>query len=129
MNIRRAMVTAQAMHKSIIEQTYDDTCTVSIQENIKDPVTKITSKVSIMLLQEIPCKLVIESSSPVIVSNEATKPVQNVRLLLDPEVEIPVGSKISVTNQGRTQEYKRSGKPILFATHQEVELELFQEWS
>lgn len=129
MSLKKALEQAQKLHQSVIEQTYDDTCTVSILKNRKDPTTKITSKEPVMLLQEIPCKLIIESSPSVILNNDATKPLQNVKLLLEPNIEIPVGSKISVASKGRTEDYKRSGKPILFATHQEIELELFQEWS
>jgi len=44
-------------------------------------------------------------------------------------VDIPEGSKITVTQNGVTHDYERSGKPAVYSCHQEVPLELFKEWA
>ena len=41
----------------------------------------------------------------------------------------PVMPKITVTQNGVTRDYERSGKPAVYTCHQEVPLELFKEWA
>ena len=54
---------------------------------------------------------------------------QRVVLYIDPSVDIPEGSKITVTQNGMTRDYERSGKSAVYSCHQEVPLELFKEWA
>ena len=54
---------------------------------------------------------------------------QSVVLYIDPSVDIPEGSKITVTQNGMTRDYERSGKSAVYSCHQEVPLELFKEWA
>ena len=51
---------------------------------------------------------------------------QVIKLFLAPEYDIPRGSKIVVEQNGRTNEYVRSGKPAIYETHQEIILEEFE---
>lgn len=44
-------------------------------------------------------------------------------------MEIPEGAKITVTQNGATKDYVRSGKSAVYSCHQEVPLELFKEWA
>ena len=62
-------------------------------------------------------------------TEEAATVAQSVTLYLDPAVDIPVGSKITVTQNGVTRDYTRSGKPAGYTYHQEVPLELWKEWA
>ena len=50
-------------------------------------------------------------------------------LLIDPSVDIPEGSKITVTQKGVTRDYERSGTPAVYSVHQEVPLELWEGWA
>lgn len=129
MNIKNAISQAQIIHQGIIEQTYGGICTISELQNVKDPITKVTIKKNVIVAEDIPCKLSIQSSPAVISAGEAYKPVQSVKLFLNPIIKIATGSKIIVTQDGTTTEYKGSGMPAIYPTHQEVELELVKEWS
>lgn len=129
MNVKNAISQAQQMHQKLIEQTYDGKCTVSELRNVKDSITKVTSKKTIIVAEDIPCKLSVQSSPTIVATGEAYKPVQSVKLFLNPKTKITAGSKIVVTQDGITTEYKRSGMPLVYPTHQEIELELVKEWS
>ena len=59
----------------------------------------------------------------------AAQVAQSVVLYIDPSVDIPEGSKITVTQNGVTRDYERSGKSAVYSCHQEVPLELFKEWA
>ena len=54
---------------------------------------------------------------------------QSVTLYIDPSVDIPEGSKITVTQNGVTRDYERSGRPAVYSCHQEIPLELFKGWA
>lgn len=47
------------------------------------------------------------------------------KLFISPDVAIKAGSKIIVTQHGRTTEYSNSGVPAVYPTHQEIMLTLF----
>lgn len=48
---------------------------------------------------------------------------------IPPDVVIKAGSKIIVTQHGRTTEYSNSGVPAVYPTHQEIMLTLFNGWA
>ena len=50
------------------------------------------------------------------------------KLFISPDVLIKAGSKIIVTQHGRTTEYSNSGVPAVYPTHQEIMLTLFEGW-
>lgn len=118
---------AREKARKAIEAFYEHTCTVIEYGKYKDPVTKQTKLGEKTVLENQPCKL---SFSAVKASEqtESTNQVQQViKLFVAPEVEIKEGSKIIVTYNGKVNEYKNSGVPSIFPTHQEVVLELSKE--
>lgn len=60
-------------------------------------------------------------------TNGLTEVVQTLKLFTHPEIDIPAGSKITVTQQGITTEYQHSGKPAIFTSHQEIPVELWRK--
>ena len=57
------------------------------------------------------------------------KVITKVKLFIAPEINVMPGSKIVVTQKGRTTEYKNSGEPAIFDTHQEIMLVKFKGWA
>ena len=55
--------------------------------------------------------------------------IQSITLFIDRAVTVPEGSKITVTQNGVTGVYEKSGKPAIYSTHQEIPLELFKGWA
>jgi hypothetical protein len=49
------------------------------------------------------------------------------KLFLAPEIVVKPGSKLKVTQAGRTECYVRSGEPAVYGSHQEIVLELWKE--
>lgn len=54
---------------------------------------------------------------------------RQLRLFLAPEIKVAPGSKITITQNGVVGEYKNSGVPAMYDTHQEIMLELFKGWA
>lgn len=129
MSIESAIKQALAQHRDLIEQTYMDICAVYELQSVKDPETKLSSKQEVSVLEGIPCKLSIQSSPQTTMQAGAAQTTQMVKLFLSSETQIKAGSKIIVLRDGNSYEYKRSGKPAVYNTHQVIELESFKGWA
>ena len=104
--------------------TYDSTCTIKEYKSIKDPVSKVTKKQEVIALKDKPCSISYSSVSQAN-QTEANATVQQViKLFIAPEIKIKEGSRIIVTHEGRTTEFKHSGKPAIYSSHQEIVLEI-----
>ena len=114
--------------RKAIESMYDGTCTVTeYQEYTK--ANKSTGHHEVVILEGQPCRLSFSSSPNTNQTETAAQLVQTIKLFLAPEIRVQAGSKVTVTQNGVTTEYKSSGEPSLYQTHQEIMLELFKGWA
>lgn len=90
---------------------------------------KSTGHREVPVLQGLPCRLSFSTSNNTSNSGGASSVDQLIKLFLSTDVEIPAGSKISITRDGKTVDYKQSGEPARFASHQEIVLVLFDGWA
>lgn len=114
--------------RKYIELMYKGVCDVYEYQSVMDEETCITSKAPICVLQGQKCKLSTENINIAGTSNGAPQRALSVKLFIAPEVVIKPGSKIVVTQDGVTTEYKSSGEPGRYTNHQEIQLELFDRW-
>lgn len=115
------------MHRTAIESTYDGTCNIYEKQPRKDPDTKVTSQKMVKVVEGQPCHLSF-SSIPATDDTETVSRLRQVtKLFLAPEIVVKPGSKIEATQAGRTEFYSGSGKPAVYASHQEIVLELWKE--
>lgn len=75
---------------------------------------------------DIPCRLSFDRKVP---NDQDTTGlvIQDITMLCDPSYEIPPGSKIDITQNGRTRTYECSGPSAVYESHQEVELTVHRE--
>ena len=121
----------RAAARNVIEGTYDGICDVLTYGAVTDPETHITSKGETTIYEALPCRISFKNnnlndSRP---TETASQAVQVIKLFTFPEAVIPKGSKIVVTQCGRTQAYKSSGEPMMYDTHQEIILNIFDKWT
>jgi len=115
--------------RTAIESIYIGTCTITEYKATKDLVTKITKHSTNDVLVGQPCRLSFKNIASTNSTNTAATVTQITKLFIAPEIIIKPGSKITVFQNGVTCEYKNSGKPAMYDSHQELILELFQGWS
>lgn len=122
---------AQAMAKArkAIESLYDSTATVMEYRPVKDPESKRTTQQEVTVLTGQPCRVSFKTVSQAKGSEVAAVVPQVIKLFLAPELTIKAGSKISVSRKGVNIDYKNSGQPAIYETHQEILLELFKGWA
>lgn len=113
--------------RNALEKGYDGTFTVTEHQKITKP-NKTTGFQDVDVLVNQPCRLSF-SSSPSTSDGDVPVINQTVKLFFAPEITIKEGSKITVTQNGVTTEYKQSGTPAVYSTHTEILLELFRGWA
>lgn len=119
----------QAAKKVIESMHYDGICTVTEHKKVTDDNTKITGYQDVVVLENQPCHLVFKTVNSAAQTESAAAVEQTTELLISPDIIIRPGSKITVTQEGVTTDYTYSGVPAVYATHQQIVLELFKEWT
>lgn len=120
--------------KAAVESLYSGTCTVTATTPTFDEITKQTTNTETTLFTNKPCRLSFISAPPSdklvsfshnLIHSDTPRAHfvdQQIKLFIDPALDIPPGSKISVTQNGLTQYFKSSGAPAVYSSHQEIEL-------
>lgn len=125
----KAIRAAQGAARKAIEATYFGTLTVTEMKKDRDAKTKLTKTEPVVVLENQPCKLSFETLKSAVQTDSAANVTQITKLFVSPDVLIKAGSKITVTQDGVTTDYTRSGVPAIYPTHQEIILDLFERWA
>ncbi len=125
----KAIRAAQGATRKAIEATYSGILTVTEMKKDKDEKSKLTKTEPVIVLENQPCKLSFETLKAAVQTDSAATVTQITKLFVSPNVSIRAGSKITVTQDGVTTDYTRSGIPAVYPTHQEIVLELFKEFA
>lgn len=116
-------------HRNAIQSLWSGVASVTVCEGVLDPATGRTEPAERVTVEEVPCRVSYRTVKPTAPEAEAAQMVQTVTLYIDPDVDIPEGSKVTVTQHGVTRDYARSGTAAVYSNHQEVPLELFRGWA
>ena len=122
------MLPNSQMVRAAIQSLYDGKCTVTVrQEYEKD--NGATGFQEVILFENEPCRLSFNSITSTNEEEAVATMSQVTELFISPEVDIPSGSKITVTQNGETVEYSKSGVRAKYETHQQIILQLWDRWS
>ena len=113
-----------------IKSLWRGKCTVTVRNN--DTTDENTGRVvvgEVDTYTDEPCRISFDTVNATQPENNAANIVQSITLFIDRAVAIPEGSKITVTQNGATAVYEKSGKPAVYSTHQEIPLEIFKGWA
>lgn len=115
-------------HRQAVESTYKGIGKLYESRKMKDEETKITREEMVPIEESFPCRLSFGTST-VKDKEGAFVKVQETKLFCAPEIEIPSGSVLEVTQDGRTAFYEKSGYPVVYESHQEVVLQLKEAYT
>lgn len=117
-------------YATAIKSLWRGKCTVTVRNN--DTTDENTGRVvvgEVDTYTDEPCRISFDTVNATQPENNAANIVQSITLFIDRAVVIPEGSKITVTQNGATAVYEKSGKPAVYSTHQEIPLEIFKGWA
>lgn len=98
-----------------------------VGEKVFDPITKKTLCKDVLLCEDEPCRLSYVTVGAADNTDTVANIVQTIKLFIRPEIVIPAGSKIEVSQNGRLKKYIASGESAVFSNHQEVVLEIARD--
>ncbi len=114
--------------RKAIETTYIGSCDITQQFKINNP-DKTTGFEKKTIFKNQPCKLSFKKIVSANQGDVATSVTQGAKVFISPDITISPGSQFTITQNGVTTDYKSSGEPAIYSTHQEIELELFKGWT
>lgn len=114
--------------RKALELMYSGVCNIIERQKETDPVTKRSKYSEVTVLLSQPCRLSYKSA-PITGDGDAASVTQEITLFIAPDVEIKSGSKIEVTQRGRTTAFSKSGEPKVYDSHQEISLTKWERWS
>ena len=112
-----------------IKSLWDGVCDVYTRELTIDEATGRRAPAEVKIIEGEPCRISYSSTVPAQPLASAHARSQETKLFIAKELNIPDGSKIAVTQEGRTEFYRRSGASAVYSCHQEITLEKFGEWA
>lgn len=114
--------------RKAVERLYDGICTVTVQEEYEEE-NSATGFRPVVTIENEPCHLSFNNTTSAEEGETVATVSQVTELFIAPEISIDPGSKITVTQNGVSTDYTRSGKPAVYATHQQIVLDLWKGWS
>lgn len=100
-------------------------CTIYEYQDVTDPETKQTTQREVAVLVDEPCRLSYRYEQATNIQSGAAVVSQMVILHIRPDLIIPPGSVVEITQHGKTVKYKGSGQPAVYCNHQEIVMELY----
>ena len=120
---------AKTAARKAVESTYDGVAVVEEYRQVKDGITKLTNGSPVVVLENQPCRVSFERLQTAGQTESVAAVTQTAKLFISPDIVIRPGSKITVTQAGKTAEYTYSGIPAVYDTHQEIMLDTFRKWT
>lgn len=114
------------MYAKAVKSLWRGKCTVTVRSNsATDENTGRAAAVEVDICSNEPCRISFTTVSATQPEDSAAQAVQSITLFIDRTVAVPPGAKITITQNGMTEVYERSGKPAVYSTHQEIPLALW----
>ena len=122
------MLQKNDMVRKALGYLHTGVCDIIEHQKVLKP-NKTTGFADVVVIHNQPCRLSFKTVQSANQGENGASLTQTVTLFLPPDIPVKAGSKIVVTQNGKTAEYKSSGEPAVHSNHQEIILELFTGWA
>ena len=110
-------------YEKALQRLWTGRCRVSVRKTRVNEENGRNEPYEEVLFENEPCRLSFRTLAGTSDTDEAAQIEQVAGL------EVPAGSKITVTQAGETKSYCRSGEPAFYSCHQEIILAPFERWA
>lgn len=117
------MLPKTAVVRKAIERLYDGVATIVMQSQTIDTSTgRVKSQDT--TVTGVACRISYKRVNPADAGGGITAAAQIVTMFTNPDIVIKAGSDITVDQRGRMLQFRAAGVPAVYASHQEVPLEV-----
>lgn len=104
---------------NVVPLLYDSKCDIfrKIEEKNKHGTTILKD---FLLFKDISCRVSYKKKSASVNVEKHYNSTQTIILFINPNIDIPTGSTVIVTNNGAEKEYSYSGESARYSGHQEI---------
>ena len=113
-------------HRKALESLYLAVCNIYTLVDERGDYG-ITDQTEQLLYENQKCRVSYKNISAANQTESFATTAQEIKLFIAPELIIPAGSTIEVTQNNRTEKYKSSGKAAVYTNHQEIILKSYKE--
>ncbi|ACZ08295.1 Uncharacterised protein [Sebaldella termitidis] len=113
-------------HRKALESLYLAVCNIYAFIKEEDEF-ELTDQTEQLIYENKKCRVSYKNISAANQTESFATTAQEIKLFIAPELLIPPGSTIEVTQNNRTEKYKSSGKAAVYTNHQEIILNLYEE--
>lgn len=110
-----------------LERLWIGKCTIYANQEVVNPNTHESTFEEVAIVEDEPCRVSFNRNETTDIVSGAAVVSQITMLFIRPDLTIPPGSVIEVTQNDETVKYKGSSKPSIYTNHQEVILELYED--
>ena len=111
--------------KKAIQSLWTGVCNIFGFKDVEDKYGA-TIHAEVALFENLPCRISFKNISQTSQTESFAVSSQVVKLFIAPDVYVPPGSVIEVTQNGITRKYKHSGISAVYTNHQEIVLEAYK---
>lgn len=119
------MVDELKQAREAIQSMWTGVCNIFGFKDVEDKYGA-TTHAEVTLFENLPCRLSFKNISQTSQTESFAVSSQVVKLFIAPDVYVPPGSIIEVTQNGITRKYKHSGISAVYTNHQEIVLEAYK---
>nr|DAW76722.1 MAG TPA: head closure knob [Caudoviricetes sp.] len=119
------MVEELKQARKAIQSMWTGICSIFAFKDTEDKYG-VTDNTEVKLFENLPCRLSFKNISQTNQTESFATSAQVVKLFIAPEVYVPPGSVIEVTQNGVTRKYKHSGISAVYTNHQEIVLDIYK---
>ena len=112
--------------KRAVKHLYDGRMTVEEARKEKN-AKNITTLVWSAVIEDVPCRVSYKTVTPAGRSDTVDSIAQAITLFTVPNIDIKPGSRVTVTQRGRTMRFSCAGIPAVYESHQEIPLTRWEE--
>lgn len=112
--------------REAIQSLWTGLCDIFCYEEVEDKYG-VTSLVLNKVSEKIKCRLSFKNITQTTADENKSNVTQVVKLFVAPEIYVPPGSIIEVTQNNVTRKYKYSGLSAIYTNHQEIILDAYEE--
>ena len=118
-----------SLYAKAVKSLWQGKCTITKQTNEMNEKKGRTETEEVDLYTGVPCRVSFDTTKTADFTDNAAQETQSITLFIDRAVDVPVGSKITVVQNGVCGVSEKSGKPAVYSCHQEIPLDLFKGWT